>query len=150
METTLITTESYRENGILPKRGKSVLVSDNGVDWSKSYFVQIDDKNRNNPFLCVDAHTLIEFPYSKGIRWSMMKMMEYTIDDIILMNGSFKTRDGMYITEVDRNSGYSYWQYTSKGREAGVEFVWNHKASDFLHANEHGIDKALLILNKHK
>ncbi len=155
MKITVITGLQYKNGDIvLPKKGTTLEVSDDGKVWQKAYFIQVD--NKINPFICVDTYTGIEFPVTKGINYGILRITEYEIEDVILTkisfkkNSSFKTVDGLYETHVEGLCGYSYWSRTKLGEQMDVPFIWNHKGYDYVFTTIDGVERAVKTLNRLK
>ena len=152
MDIEILTNEQYIKKQLisLPKKGKSLLASDDGITWCNVYYVDIDARNINAPFICVEKSGDIDYPYSRGVHWKQLKLIEYTIEDVVLINGNLHTIDGLYKTYKEHYTGHSYWHQTSEGKTRGANFIWNHKGFDYIDASVNGVENSIKILNKLK
>lgn len=155
MEIKIFTAEQFFLGKLqLPVRGKRVFISKDDITFSKAYFVQteIDGSKiegcNKSPFICVDKQNDMDFPYTRGKAYGIMKVVDYTIDDVIILGGKFLTRDGLYETISPNNLNFAYWQRTNLAKDNGVEFIMSNQTHGYVYVTEKYVEKSVKILNK--
>ncbi len=142
----IIKAEDYKAGVRLPKRGTFLQVSNDGANWEHKYFIQLET-DQKRPFVCVDMERDIHFPASRGKLYSIIRVSEYEVDDIIMFEKKFLTRDNLYETSMDPNSRNYYWDRTSHARSIGMKMFFLNKVNDVIYVNSNFIEHAVKILN---
>jgi len=148
MITKIITAEQYADGIVrLPKSGTFLEASNDGHNWVKRYFVQLSPDSKR-PFICVDIKKNIHFPATKGNLYAYIKIDTYEVDDIVMNDDKLVTRDGLYETYKDKNSGNYYWQRTNFAQSQGIEEMWYLKWIDKVYMSVESIEQSVNLLNK--
>lgn len=145
MRTCLVKSSDVN-NGKIPKRATFVKASNDGINWEPKYYVQLETDS-DKPFVCVDMERDIHFPASRGKKFSMMRHDVYEVDDIILFDKKFLTRDKLYETIMEPNSRNHYWDRTAYAKTIGTNFLFTNKLRDIIDVSQLGAEKAVEILN---